>query len=39
MIAMGIKHADRIDERLRRRSDGPELTHPDLDAFFDEGAR
>jgi DNA polymerase III epsilon subunit-like protein/very-short-patch-repair endonuclease len=33
VIAMGIKHAQRIDEHLRARLAG----HPELEAFFDEG--
>jgi very-short-patch-repair endonuclease len=32
VIAMGIKHADRVAEALRRER----ALHPDLDAFFDE---
>ncbi len=33
VIAMGIKHAERIDEQLRRAL----LEHPELDGFFADG--
>jgi very-short-patch-repair endonuclease len=33
VIAMGVKHADRIDEGLRREL----ASRPELEAFFDEG--